>query len=448
MANQHTNFWLRLLEFGENEQERIRNWNIFCIKILKINLNSVLKHVNQKEMLTKHNSPSQPYDPAKLNPLRQLAKKYVGPLELPTSSVAPESFMNFSDTSINEDISFAGRILIGVDFRNVEFEHNADFSDSTFLGLSHFDRARFRSKSKDGMTDGISFRRSEFDNTVYFESTKFMFRTRFDGAVFHSAAEFTRAKFDFGVDFEGSEFIGTTSFNDASILKASNFNNAKFSNTTSFRNTIFGEPPRFFETELHEDSDFSGTDWSAAEKSYLGHKPRGSNHELIKQKASDAVRAWDRLALIMSQREKLAERHEFFSLKMRAQRKRDGCCLLSLSNWLFDKSSDYGWSIGQAFIWWAAHIVLGAVLMSFPHRSDVQVWFKALRDGLLLSFSNAHAILGLASTDGYLHGARENLYKVTQSDCLLNTVGAFQIILGPIFLFLVLLTLRNRFRIG
>ena len=297
-----------------------------------------------------------------------------------------------------------------------------------------------------------------FHNAAYFRETRFKSEedsgndrhgfVSFKNCRFGSVAEFTEAKFDFGVDFKGSEFIGTTSFNDASILKASNFNNAKFSNTTSFRNTIFGEPPRFFETELHEDSDFSGTDWSAAEQSYFGPKPRSSDHELIKKKASDAVRAWDRLALIMSQREKLAERHEFFSLKMRAQRQRDGCCLLSLANWLFDQSSGYGWSTGKAFICWAAHIVLGAVLMSLPHLSDVQVRFKALRDGLLLSFSNAHAILGLASTDGYLHGARENLYKITQSDCFLNTVGAFQIILGPIFLFLVLLTLRNRFRIG
>lgn len=79
---------------------------------------------------------------------------------------------------------------------------------------------------------------------------------------------------------------------------------------------------------------------------------------------------------------------------------------------------------------------------------DVQVWRQLLLDNFFLSFSNAHAILGLASVDGYLHGARENLYSVAQSDCYLNAVGACQIVLGPVFLFLVLLTLRNRFRIG
>ena len=52
---------------------------------------------------------------------------------------------------------------------------------------------------------------------------------------------------------------------------------------------------------------------------------------------SGAVPAWDRLALIMSQRERLPERHQFFKLKMRALRQRDGLSLPSFMKAQFTK---------------------------------------------------------------------------------------------------------------
>lgn len=348
MANEHTQFWLKLLQFGKNEQERQCNWNLFCIHMLRVNKHQLV-HGKGNEILTKLNI-GKVIDKRQLDPFRKLAEENGGPLSLPEPGPGPvlESFMDFSDTEISKDISFAGRILIGIDFRAVEFEHDANFSDSIFLGLSHFDGAKFRFVPKDGITDGISFINSEFHNTIYFNSTEFMSRTRFDGAVFHvgtyfrearfepeetsegcrsglagfagcrfeNQTEFTKARFEVGVDFRNSEFNGITKFDKSSICKRSNFNNAKFRNATSFSNMVFGYPPRFFETELHEDTDFSDTDWSRAEDPYSS--PSGGDSVPIKRHAADAVRAWDRLTLIMSQREKLAERHEFFSLKMRA----------------------------------------------------------------------------------------------------------------------------------
>ena len=164
------------------------------------------------------------------------------------------------------------------------------------------------------------------------------------------------------------------------------------------------------------------------------------------------MRAWDRLALIMSQREKSPERHEFFRLKMRALRQRDGCNFPSLVNWLFDVTSDYGWGIRRAFSWWFGHVAFGAVILGATteadHASTAKGYFLIVRDSILVSFANAHAFLGLASDGGYLHGASENLTKAYHVDWLYSAVGATQTVLGPILLFLVLLTLRNRFRLG
>lgn len=481
MANSHTNFWLELLRFGKDEKERRNNWNIYC-------LHNQLLSSSPSPLQEKLNDIGRNFDLTLygdlVDSLKILAANNNGPLELPKlGRLDIESFMDFSDIKIDDNIFFSGRILIGADFRNSEFEHKANFSNAYFLGLTHFDKAKFRLEIRDGLSDGISFRSTEFHNTVYFNSTEFMFRTRFDGAKFYSAAyfrdaifgperktgkspagflsfkncqfqsetDFTGAKFDYGVGFEDSEFHDTTKFDGARIQRAINFTNAKFRNTTSFRNSAFGEPPKFYEAVLHEDTDFSNVDFRGAEKTYFRPWRCGKDTDSIKMYAGAAVRAWDRLALIMSQREKLAERHEFFRLKMRAQRIRDGRCLLSMANWLFDKTSDYGWSISRAFTWWAGHIVIGMFLMLFTSISDssgIHVWLQALRDSFFLSFANAHAILGLASIDGYLYGARENMYANALSASYLDLVGTLQIVFGPFFLFLVLLTLRNRFRIG
>ena len=160
------------------------------------------------------------------------------------------------------------------------------------------------------------------------------------------------------------------------------------------------------------------------------------------------------LALIMSQQEKSPERHDFFRLKMRALRQRDGYSFSSLVNWLFDVTSDYGWGIRRAFSWWFGHVALGAVIMILGAAAKADsAWtgnslWLIFRDSFLVSFANAHAFLGLASKGGYLHGARVNLTKASQVDWLFGTVGTTQTVLGPILLFLVLLTLRNRFRLG
>ena len=169
--------------------------------------------------------------------------------------------------------------------------------------------------------------------------------------------------------------------------------------------------------------------------------------------SGEAARSWDRLALIMSRQEKLAERHEFFRLKMRAQRWRDGRWRLSsIANWLFDISSDYGWGMRRAFCLWTGHILAGMIVLALaalacPSYLDLghrQIFWY----GLLVSFANANAILGLASEGGYLHDARLDLVNATEADSVFSAVGTVQAIFGPILLFLVLLTLRNRFRLG
>ena len=212
------------------------------------------------------------------------------------------------------------------------------------------------------------------------------------------------------------------------------FTGAVFKGTTDFRAVSFGGAPAFFNATLHEDTDFSGIDWTTADNPHV--------------RVEYAIRAWERLELMMSTLEKPFDRHQFFRLKMRARRRKDGF-LLNAVNWLFEKTADYGWGVGRAGAGWFGHwIFFAAVLCVDAWATSCCVEFGEIaRASIGTGFSNAHAFLFLAAGGGYLE---DSLRLLQENDGwgLVTTVGIIQAILGPIFLFLLLLTLRNRFRLG
>ena len=210
--------------------------------------------------------------------------------------------------------------------------------------------------------------------------------------------------------------------------------NSEFGAATTFRGAFFAGVPAFFNTTLHEDTDFGRVDWKKAETNHIS--------------VDYAVRAWERLELMMSKLEKPLERHLFFRLKMRARRKVDRYFLRSL-NWMFEKTSDYGWGVGRAFVCWLGHwLVWGLILFANTGSEAVtSEWWKLALAALGTSFSSAHAFLFLAVEGGYLEAERK-LMEGNDQCGLLSAFGSVEAVLGPIFLFLLLLTLRNRFRLA
>ena len=150
----------------------------------------------------------------------------------------------------------------------------------------------------------------------------------------------------------------------------------------------------------------------------------------------------------MSRIEKPLDRHQFFRLKMRARRRTDGLFLRVL-NWLFDNIADYGWGVGRAFAWWIGHwTVSGLVLFAntCPAAATAEWWKWALA-ALATGVANAHPFLLLASPEGYLAAGRK-LLEENDEWGLLTVIGTSEAVLGSIFLFFLLLTSRNRFRLA
>lgn len=475
----NADFWLNLLEEGHSEDEKKDNWNM-CLfaKIGQIesyfSSNSPQKVVAMKDSYSGRNT----YETV------QKWKNYPALPELPQEpNIRIESYMNFSNEEFPENISFAGRVLIGADFRQAVFKGWADFRGAVFLGCTHFDGARFEGRETmqpPANYGQVSFTNAVFGNTAYFKSAEFPRNSWFENAEFLSAgyfqnaifgnnqelgavvfdnvtfgseANFENATFESGGGFDNVTFNAEANFKKTKFCSKAHFNKSIFNGTTTFQGATFRQPPKFFETEVHEDTNINGIDWHQAERFYSKPNHKDVTRDKIKERAENAVLAWERLALIMSRQEKPWERHQFFRLKMRAQRHADGMwSISSIANRIFDVLSDYGWGIGCAFTWWIGHIVLFWMILAGAACYQIQEkgcqWQGGIiRDGFLVSLANSLSFLRLKS--GYLSGNYKDLAKdLEQVMWLFSTVGTIQAILGPILLFLVLLTLRNRFRIG
>lgn len=487
MANRHTDFWLALLELGDNTEDRRQNWNTYLSrkmpKSFKLSVQHMLREMGEEDLVSRIFGLPNP-DGNKLAEFERLAEEHGGHPALPADpNFTGTPAMDFSGLQFGRDVSFAGRLLLFSDFDNASFGDNADFRNTVFGGTASFRKTAFRG-TKPGIENGSRFDRAIFGNTVWFtgatftrtahfSKAKFRSGAYFDGAEFQhstggalfgrtdfkSEASFENAHFMVGASFDHATFRDRAVFQEATFDQHAGFNNAKFMAETSFRKALFRTPPRFFEAVLYEDTDFGDVNWDSAEASYSRSWWKTlfacglNNHDKDPAgNSDDAARAWDRLALIMNQFEKPHERHTFYRLRMRAQRQPGKTDLLSMVNWLFDVTCDYGWGLRRAFGLWAGHMALGAIVLTCgalgapcpDEHSCGPAWGKSL----LVSFANAHAILGLGSQHGYLDGVHACLEEAVRPEWIMPTVGTIQAVVGPILLFLLLLTARNRFRLG
>ncbi|MXZ61563.1 MAG: pentapeptide repeat-containing protein [Acidobacteria bacterium] len=371
-------------------------------------------------------------------------------------------YMDCSNVDFRETVNLQGLTLIGCNFSNATFPKEVHCDDKTrFAGRTCFSSVTF--------FGDVSFSHTQCCGPVYFDGTRFEGKVRFlsvefrgganfEGAVFKHTAHFGKSRFEEAwfpgkilvrelANFKGATFMGHTSFqrvvfgSDPSMFRTkglpfrrADFSNASFEAQTTFRGASFAGPPAFFEATLHEDTDLADVTWLDRET-----KPMGIDY---------AVRAWERLELMMSKLEKPLDRHRFFRFKMRAQSRQSGPFLRSM-NWVFDKTAGYGWEVKRACLSWAIHwIAFGALLATNAHVAQgLGLRWETVVSAVAVSFANAHSFLFLTVDGGYL-SAYLKLIEGNDAWSLVPVVGTVQAVLGPILLFLMLLTIRNRFRLA
>ncbi len=463
MANEHTEFWLALLNLGDDRRARL--WNGY----LGWKLPSKAKGKFDPKVLP----PQLVVDPPEGGWPELTAEDRLELDNLATDNGGHPDFsreyMNFAGKVFLEELDLSGLILIDADFKGARFSKSVTLSNETQLyGFAQFSGAFFKqgmiSKNArfhaDAYFSGAAFESisiffaTEFSRRASFNDTIFKMNPQFDESKFHARflpetavpsrlADFRNARFPDGASFRdvrfGNDEISSTG--TTAPERCADFSDAEFGAATTFRQSVFVGAPAFFDTTLHEDTDFGGVDWSKAESANIS--------------AAYTVRAWERLELMMSRLEKPLDRHKFFRLKMRARRRTEGLFLQTL-NWLFEKTSDYGWGVGRAFACWLGHWLIASsflfanssVLFTNSNAAAVgpEQWplaWAALGTG----FANAHAFLFLTADGGHLEAQRK-LLEQHDSYGILAPLGMAQALLGPILLFFLLLTLRNRFRLA
>ena len=456
MANEHTDFWLALLNLHNDVEHRTQVWNGYLGWKLLPQLKEEIapRDVWPKLMVDPPDGGWPELTKKDQETIENLANAHGGHPEL------KYVYMNFSDIQFSA-IDLSGLTFIYGNFRGANFGGERSlFDKARFFGKTFFNNAVF---------EDVQFFNAIFYAPVYFNSSQFKGGASFDNVNFMGGASFYNALFGSYAYFNGSKFEERyfsgpitapvlTNFRNAKFMDAASFRDVLFGNdeiaysreawserrvdfsdtefkaTTNFCGAVFGGAPAFFNATLHEDTDFSRIDWKKAETENIS--------------ADYAIRAWERLELIMSKLEKPLERHQFFRLKMRARRRIDSWFLRVL-NRLFEVTADYGWSVWRAFMFWFLHWFGSSIVLYMNAGSVVAKadYWKLAKAALGTGFANAHAFLGLASGEGYLAGCREVLEE-NNTFGFLTAIGTIEAFFGPVFLFLLLLTLRNRFRLA
>ncbi len=330
----------------------------------------------------------------------------------------PPGKIDFSQVRFGDEVNFANFTFPwSVSFENAVFESFADFRDATFTAHANFSDATFT-----GIAD---FRDASFTGNPAFRKATFADDAAFIGATFTGFADFRKATFTGFALYIDARFTENALFNKATFKDTADFKSANFNTTTNFTKTKFlKHPPAFFDANVSQDTIWQDTTFP---------KPPSDKDEAHAHK-----RAYERLSLMMSRLEKSHDKHMFFRHEMRMRRRLETNWFSIFMNGAYALFSNYGYGFGRALAWWFGHIFLGACLLFIPAPQN----WAGVVNSVATSFANAHSFLGLN------RGPLKTVYADYAKWDFFNVVWTVQGLLGILFLFFLILTIRNRFKMG
>ncbi len=346
----------------------------------------------------------------------------------------------FEGAEFYDGVSFTGaKFTKSLEFKEVKFFKGACFSNATFHKVN-FDNAEFINSAAEfektkffGIT---SFVKTKFYKGAFFNDAEFRespFYVNFSGANFTNAGHFNDANFYGLVIFSDAKFDSMAVFDGAKFSAESSFRGTNFLNHINFKNAIFEiNIPVFYGAKITGDITWRNATWPS-----MNIK---TDPDLIDQNQN----AYENLTYHMKSLEKYHDTHFFFRQEMRCRRKL-GSVFNSLLYGFYECFADYGYGVERALIAWFLHIVLGMiVIMSTISYGEIGLQ-ESLFCSASVSVANANPYLFLVINDGGLMDCYQGLNII--SPMVFGAVRGFQTIAGIPILFLVLLTLRVRFRL-
>ena len=333
-----------------------------------------------------------------------------------------------------------------IDFSGLPFENEIDFSNFVFPVYTNFRNTNFL---KDTLFENaVFYEEVNFENARFHETPKTYIETaKFKNAVFMNTADFSETVFNAYANFKGATFGGRTIFQLAEF---------KY------------HAPRFYGAIFNNEIILNRIKLPNAKKDETNKNDKDDG--LYEKRVEENKSAYETLIHLMEKQNKHHERHRFFREEMRWRQLGNKITEKRLINaalqgdyeyfslgkliensftiaffWLYDTTSEYGHGIGRAFGWWLLHIILGAIAI-FIIASCVAPEFKdALFCSISTSFANANPFVFIGVKDGGVMACYTKLQIL--SPVGFGYVRVIQTIVGIPLLFILLTTLRVRFRI-
>ena len=291
------------------------------------------------------------------------------------------------------------------------FSKEAAFERARFFEGALFRGAHFGSDAALGQ--------AEFDGRAYFDelkdATNLGKRTIFEGI-----AEFNGARFKSDADFRKVVFKRESRhFSVRTFNEKFRFSRSEFSGRMDFDQAKFYKfPPQFYGAKLSEDASWDGVHWPW--------------EHLTLEVARTHLRAYRQLKLQMDLHKKLHDEQMFHRYELVCREALSGQPEKTLSG-VYRYFSGYGWSLKRPSFCLLMTVLTGWVTCSCSSGPYFDCALDAPWDGLLRSLSNTFRFWEL----GFPSGKRASVFR---------GVAVLQMLLGPLFLFLLLLAIRNRYR--
>lgn len=396
---------------------------------------------------------------------------------------------NFSRDALFNRSDFSGDVT----FSDVAFEGNAEFERSRFSGKAQFGRANFTGKARfvrASFLKGAGFSKSSFSSDARFGGAEFSRPVMFNGSTFSDVAEFNRSIFSGDAGFSQCVFKGLSLFQGALFEKGADFVAIKSESVFTLAGAIFDNVPDFHQAHFSEAPRLDAS-------TIRQRRARQPMHEAIQswfKGDADLTARWRALKRIAVQGHDHMHELEFFGRELKSRRwSTDRPWHLAF--WfglVYGLVSGFGRSIFRPLFLWAVSpfVIAPLYLCAHFHYRGLSVssfgWTidrfvlqplgagKAETFHCLVGAGEAwQAALGISARKALLFFGQDASDKLELNyACLFNVVtqhaapsgklpssfhldvpysvillGAAQHIITAVLLFLLLLAIRNHFRI-
>ncbi len=315
-----------------------------------------------------------------------------------------------------------------IDFSGLDFKEKINFSNFIFPINTDFSNATF---SEDVL----------FNNAIFWETADF------EGATFHKETSHSKET----AKFRNTVFAKIANFRDATFWGYANFKGAKLKGRAFFQDAVFKHhAPRFYDAIFNNEITWAGIKLPNFGKALVDDYDKIGDKVILitdekaiknhKRRIEENQNSYENTAILLKAQNKYHDQHFFFRQEMGCRRWL-GSDFNYLIYGLYAIFSDYGYGVGRAFAWWLLNIGVGFYILMRINVHAHSIVDSPIRCSILTSFANAHGFL--LFHNGPLKGCYGTFKALTE----FSFVWGFQTVVGIPLLFLLLLTLRVRFRL-